>query len=425
MISLTVILAVFSALVALARWRPLVAVSLLIVGLPAYLFRGSVVGIPITVLEAGIIGALVGWAIKIMLERRTNHEAVTKQVAVFRQAAPRLLMIFMAMLILGWILATAFSVSIRESLGALKAWLIEPLLLSFMLMSEMRSSADRRTIVRSLLIGLTLVSVAGFVQLQWWPQTVEDGRLSSFFAPVANYFAMFAAPIIVLAAGFALIGVDRWPATAAFLIGTTALILSHSYGGIVAVVIGLAVLAVRLFAPRVQREFVAILLLLVAIFLLSQLPSRYLREKINFTTRSSSLVRTQIWRTALEIGKTHPVLGTGPGTFEIEYRKVAPTIYHPPLEWLVAKPHSLYLNLWVETGLLGLIGTVGASIVFLRRVLRANREASIYGAAFVAILGHGLLDTTMFKNDLVVLTVVVVVLGLSAMVVPRTEPENN
>src|SRR5262249_42068731 len=142
------------------------------------------------------------------------------------------------------------------------------------------------------------------------------------------------------------------------IIGLITLGLSYSYGGFLAVVVGVITLLVLTLPGSVRRKVIWGIASVVVLVFLIQLPSTRFHEKLNFTTRSSGLVRTQIWRTAIEIGKQHPLFGIGPNTFERAYRKVAPTLYHPPLEWLVAKPHNLYLNLWVETGILGLIGTV-------------------------------------------------------------------
>jgi O-antigen ligase len=94
-------------------------------------------------------------------------------------------------------------------------------------------------------------------------------------------------------------------------------------------------------------------------------------------------------------------------------------LYFPPLEWLVAKPHNLYLNLWLETGLLGLIGTLWFLGLYLRR-MRRHPAGSIYAAAVVSILVHGLVDTPLFKNDLALIAVVIVAMGLASSA-PETQ----
>lgn len=398
-----------------AVMRPVWAVAVIIIGLPSYLLKAQVAGFPFTWLELAVLGTVFGWTARIVIDYIRNVQSLRDRVLRVGNAVPRSLIVAVNLTLIGWMLATIVSIDIRASLGALKAWLLEPLALGMLIFSELKTSRDRRFLERALLIALTWVSVAGLVQFIAFRSSVEDGRLSSVFTPVANYFAMFAVPLIVCATGFLMIRTHRRFAMVAAVIGITALALSFSYGGFLSLGIGLLVLIATIVPAAQRRRLVASLALFGLLAFVVLLPTRYFQEKLNFSTRSSSLVRTQIWRTAWEIGTRHPLFGIGPGTFEKAFREVAPTLYHPPLEWLVAKPHNLYLNLWVETGLLGLIGTIGVFVVVFKRVfvrITATAMSKVYGAALVAIAVHGLVDTPIFKNDLAVFTVVIVVLGL-------------
>ncbi len=134
------------------------------------------------------------------------------------------------------------------------------------------------------------------------------------------------------------------------------------------------------------------------------------------------MVRTQIWVTSWALIKQHPVVGIGPNTFEPNYRAEVPKHYWPPLEWLVAQPHNLYLALWLEIGLLGLAAFVGFMVYWTRLVWRLARQAGPAEraimlsalAAVLAILVHGLFDTPYFKNDLALeLTLLIILPWLS------------
>jgi O-antigen ligase len=366
------------------------------------------------------MGTLVGWFVHLvvqLVERQKNVRGLWDQLSA---VVPKSFVIFFLITALGWIVATVWSIDVRASLGVLKAWFLEPVLFCIVLLLELKTTSDRSRLEFAMLVALMWVSLAGLFQLVLFRSTVEDGRLSSVFAPVANYFAMFAAPLLVYAMGMAI--VERRRLTLPFIvIGIVAIVLSISYGGILAVGAGLLVLIVAGLAGRQRkRAFVGAIVVLV-LFIAVQIPTRHFQEKLNFTTRSSGLVRTQIWRTALEIGRQHPVLGIGPGTFEKAYRIVAPTLYHPPLEWLVAKPHNLYINLWVETGILGVIGTLGMFFMAFRYAFKRGELAAVPAAAAIAMLVQGILDTPLFKNDLAVIGFVM--LALMLWFARRTETE--
>ncbi len=408
---LIVVAAVVMAVVAWIRtpW----ALALVIIGTPAYLWKAGVAGIPVTVLEAMIIGTALGWFVKRLVTKRLGEALRAVKVAV-----PRALWIPTVVLGLGWILGTSMSIDVRASLGAMKAWFIEPALIGLIALVELNNERTRTLVVRALLAALSWVSLAGIAQMLFVRSTLQDGRLSSVFAPVANYFAMFAAPLIVIAFGMVMANKDRLLASCAAVLGILALAASFSYGGFMALGAGAIALVLTLLSPAYRKRALIALAVIAVVGFLALLPTRLFHEKLNFSTRSSSLVRTEIWHTAVEIGRQHPFFGIGPNTFEKEYRAVAPTLYHPPLEWLVAKPHQLYLNAWVETGLLGVIGLLWFMGAFLVRVFRSRGTESwmawISGAAMVAILVHGLVDTPLFKNDLSVIGALIIALGCAA-----------
>lgn len=411
---MTILVITVAALLAVIAWiRMPWALAVVIAGTPAYLVKADVAGIPVTLLEAMIVGTVLGW-----LVRRVATKRLREAMRTISTAIPRALWIPSVAVVLGWFIATFVSVDVRASLGAVKAWLIEPALIGFVLLAELNSGKTRACMLRALLVALSWVSLAGIAQMLLFRSTLQDGRLSSVFAPVANYFAMFAAPLIIIAVGMILVNKDRRLASSAAAVGTLALILSFSYGGFLAIGAGAIMLITTLLSSTQRKRAIVLLTAVAVVGLIALMPTRLFHEKLNFSTRSSGLVRTEIWRTAFEIGWEHPLSGIGPNAFEKEYRVVAPTLYHPPLEWLVAKPHNLYLNAWVETGLLGILGLLWFMVSYLMRLFRSRgpeaQTAWIMGAATVAILVHGLVDTPLFKNDLAVLGTAIIAFGLAA-----------
>ena len=195
-----------------------------------------------------------------------------------------------------------------------------------------------------------------------------------------------------------------------------ALALTVSFGGYLSLGVGLAVLWWRWPNRRAKGAALMIgaVVLFVGLFLLAKTP--YLAEKFTASDRSSSLVRSQIWRTSVEMIKEHPLVGIGPNAYEPVYRATIPKLYYPPLEWLVSQPHQLYLALWLETGLLGLLSFLFLMVVWIKRLwpsVRAGNGLVISAlASMLAILVHGFVDTPYFKNDLSVLLVFVLIIPL-------------
>lgn len=379
-----------------ALWRPRWAVAGLVLAWPAYLWRGAILNIPTTALELSIFAVALAMLF-FLLRRKTVWPTAM---------LPRWTMGMLGIWCLAWVLSTFFSTDRTASLGAFKAWLFDPLLFAFCVSALMRSAQDRVLLIKSAILSGCAVAIGGLVQVAWFRQTLQDGRLSSFFHPVANYAAMYLGPIFLLALAvvtYKMISSKWW---AAVIVIGAALALTVSYGGYLAATSGCIVLWFGLPKSRLKTWSWRTAIVLGIIFVTLLSTTRNFREHFG-EGRSSAAVRTQIWVTSWALIKQRPIFGIGPNTFEVAYRTELPHHYFPPLEWLVAQPHNLYLALWLETGLLGLVAFLGLIIAHLTTLVRlvrldpARRQLAILSVAImVAILVHGLVDTPYFKNDL-------------------------
>ncbi len=65
-------------------------------------------------------------------------------------------------------------------------------------------------------------------------------------------------------------------------------------------------------------------------------------------------------------------------------------------------PHNLYLMFWLSAGIFGLIGFIWAIIAFLKQVFKkfTSKEAVILLAIMATILSYGLIEASIWKNDL-------------------------
>ncbi len=398
------ILLIFISVLVVTFWKREYGLGAVIVLWPAYLIRTTIHGIPTTALEVSVYSLVVGFVIRAIVNKDLDLPKL-----------PRWFKVCVAFWIVAWLLATAFSTDHQASLGAFKAWLIDPLLFGFVLLSTTQTTKQHQVILSSVALSGVIVALGGLVQMVWFRDSLQDGRLSSFFHPVANYAAMYLGPPLVMTTGALMkhLLAKRWWIAAGVMV--MALALTVSFGGYLATGIGLLILWWKWPNKKMKRRssIAAVIVAILGLAILSQ--TQYLTEKFKTTDRSSGLVRTQIWRTSMEIIKDHPLVGIGPNAYEKVYRTTIPKLYWPPLEWLVSQPHQLYLALWLETGLLGLITFVIFVVFWMRslwpQVKSGESLATISLAAMAVILIHGFVDTPVFKNDLMMVFVVVIVLS--------------
>ena len=381
-------------------WRPMVAAALLSLLWPAYLVRTSVAGVPTTLLEIAIYGAGLGILVSVLAHRWPR---------------PKIHLSCMTMILtlawsVAWIIATITSPDHRESLGALKAWWFDPLVYVAILFVTVRTASERLFLVRSAILSGAIVAFAGLYQLAFVRDTLQEGRLSSFFTPVANYAAMYLAPLFIVTLALNAFGILRrawW-----WLTGLLALALvgTLSYGGFAAVGVG-AIIVWFFLPPSVWRRRVLYGAIIVAVAGVAFLTTTKNFHQHFDAGRSSGEVRKQIWVTSWALIAKHPIFGIGPNAFQVAYQTELPKHYFPPLEWLVAQPHNLYLALWLETGLLGLLAALASFVYFfaqMKKLIRdpAHRPYVVAAlAAIAAILVHGAVDTPILKNDLMLITV--------------------
>lgn len=389
----------------LAAFSTPLALSAVLALLPVYLIKGTILGIPITLLEVLLLGTVLGGVVSMLRQRvrPTFGGPFTFPVLA---------------LIAVWVASSLLSPETRAGLGALKAWLVEPVLLAWLAVTLRGGERARWIMLWGLVVGSVAPSLYGIIEKLGGFGLPPDGRLNSVFVP-ANYHAMLVAPVLamVLALLPSVRGRTRVLLAAAAGVFGLGLLLTASYGAFLGV--GVAALVILSTLPMRARRFALLgLAIVAAVALASQLGSEkfHLLGKLN--ERSSSSVRVQIWHSAVRITEHHPWLGVGPNAFEIPYRETVAILYWPPLEWLVAQPHNLYLALASETGLFGLAAFAWLLAVWWRVAIRSTRAlgsrswalASL--AAVTVILVHGLVDTPVLKNDLAVLFAFALVLPL-------------
>jgi putative inorganic carbon (HCO3(-)) transporter len=383
-------------LIRYSRW----ALAFTVACLPLYVVRFRIGPLPTTLLEVFIGITVLLWAAGRYRSRDWN-------------VARTWLEIPMALLLIAGLVGIVVSPDHVGALGIYRAYFIEPVVLFYVAVDLLRTPGDFRTVLGGFLAGTTVFAI---LNLGAWAIALATTKLVDIDlgnAPKALYtspnsVAMFLEPAVTLAAAFALYADNRRDRTAAliclpFLLGSVVATLSR------AGLLTLAVLALVVVVTMRRRGLRLGLLaaLVVGGVAILQIPAVALRMAHQFDPSypyNTFEGRLQIWSDTLHMLRDHPIFGAGLRAYAIVMRPYVTT--HTGLPELYA--HNIFLSMWAELGLLGLVAFAALLGMLLWRgwssfwKVEGFAKPLLWGtsAAFVAILVHGLFDTPYYGNDL-------------------------
>ena len=362
---------------------------------PTYIVRWHIGPLPSTVLEAAILVTVAVFAIETFRGKHCIEwrSPFTVPAALF-------------------LVAGAISVVISpeqvKGLGLYRAYLIEPIAFFFVIGHVASDIRRARMILAGLAAGGSAAGLANaFVILN----AIRHHTLNLALPPpvviynTPNAVPLYLVPLIGIAATMVLYERDRRVrlVSAGFLaIGLGATFLSLSRGGYLA----LAVMALILAVVNRYRWYLLPGVVIVGV-VLSRIPAiaSRLAHEFNLHDPNNTFVsRVDLWQATLRMLRDHPILGTGMFGFARSIQPYRGGVYEENLIY----PHNILLNMWTETGLLG-VASFGWLLVQTFRVSwrgwtsgpvpwRAIQLGIVL--AMTAIIVHGLVDVPYFKNDL-------------------------
>ncbi len=381
--------------------------------LPAYLFRFSIPlpllapglpELPTTLLEVLFLELFAVWFFTDGLRKGAWS-------GLGRWAAPILL------LMLGATIGVFVSPDLRAALGLWRAYFLEPVLFFAVFTSVIRTDEQRRGVIIGLGACLYAVSLAAVYQKltgfgipnPLWA-AAETRRVTAFYG-YPNAIGLFAAPVIVLLAGWAaglfLAGTARARVASLLpiilsLLGLAACLFAVSKGAIIGAFAGLAVLG--LLVKKLRGPTLALVIAgCLAVMLYA--PALRLASSIFALRDQSGSVRAIGWEDTIKMLADHPVFGAGLSGFQ----QIVEPYHEAKYIEIFMYPHDIFLNFWTETGLIGLAGFVWLTIMLFAEAVRQLRRRphdwlpSALLAALVAVVVHGLVDVPYMKNDLAML----------------------
>jgi len=136
------------------------------------------------------------------------------------------------------------------------------------------------------------------------------------------------------------------------------------------------------------------------------------------TDYSSFDERGEIWTTSYEFLKEPRNLffGLGFGQFEAYYIESVDEIlgYHP-LDHYVLQPHNIFLLFIFHYGILGLIFILFCIYKTISQIIK-KKNPTIFIFILLYFFIHGLIDTPIFKNDLLILLILFLELSLGPQI---------
>lgn len=402
---------------------PIFFASLIILA-PLYVWRFSLpigAGLPTNFLMLANF-VVIGIGLLMLLRQGFNVERASK---VFTDLGRPLLAAILLFALASVISLVAFGVN-GEKLAQWMVLYAQPLAIFFLIryfIPQDEAGRERwlqtfRTAAYIVVGAAGLLALIQYFSLQtlppaWWGNANEPKRAIAFFAH-ANAFGLFVTPLLAWLIPDAVKKLRAKNLLLPFLfaLGVAGMFLSLSRGAWLGFAVAVGVYALMAANKKMMIGLVAVGILTAGI--VAAVPNLRYRVLLPFYGEKSSVARISLWNTAVKEIKDTPILGKGVNGFSDNWDKYNTDAGLEHYNF----PHNIFLNFWVDLGLLGLVsfvlilGLSAARAVKQWRAGRTNTMALGILLFIVAMVAHGLIDIPYLKNDLALIFWIVLALGL-------------
>jgi O-antigen ligase len=270
---------------------------------------------------------------------------------------------------------------------------------------------------------------------EYWGNSVEPKRTISFFTH-PNFYALFSTPLLAFLIPDLLLRAKgqelRTKLPILFwMAGAMGLLLSLSRAGWLGLTSAILVYLIVAGDKKI-RKIVSVIVMVIVMVMLSVPNFRY-RLLLPFYGEKSANSRTELWASGWEAIKTSPILGLGLNGYANNYQKFQTDKTLDTHNF----PHNILLNLWVETGVLGLLSLVGVIIFGVYKGLKKSgviltlpqageesqqqrylakhqNETIKLGIALflICLITQGFMDNPYFKNDLSIIFWIIMAIAI-------------
>ena len=412
----------------------MVLISLFLI--PAYIFRFSIFGIPTNVFEISVLITFICFIVSWIRNRDPSPEpALSLSNGLGMTARTRVKFGYIAAYFI--LIFAAISIFVAadrtRALGIFKGWFLVPAILYFIIINTFDRQKIRRITI-PLFTSLILVSIWATLQKLGVISTlfyqVGDSGFADYitrfraFGPFEspNYLAMYLVPMMFITLpifAYPKRITDKIFIVVLYLLPLYALYASHSLGGLLAFGFGaISILAfglAKFYKAKIVNSGGRVTLLAVALVVVA-VGFAIIFSSVGQETFSRS-IRIDIYHYSIDLAKSHPIAGIGLGEFQQSVEKISASNLGFQLYGLsyALHPHNIFLAFWLYLGLFGFLSFLYLLGSFFWNLAKRGGDIlflSALFAAMVAIIIHGLVDTTYFKNDLSAIFWLILALGL-------------
>ena len=412
------LLTIFALVFIYLSWhKPIWAIGLIILALPAYQIRFELLYVPFTLLEVMIWLAFLVYFVKWTRNRKV-HQGERRPYKTFPFQWLILLWLIVATL------AVALSPNLRAALGLWKAYFIEPVMFFILFIAHIRTRKDLYKMFYFLgLSAFIVATIAIYQKFTGWMipndfwQAEETRRVTSVFG-YPNAVGLYLGPIILLYFGWLQTEVKKiWPTifkTIVIVLSLLAVWWAVSEGALFGLAVGFIVFMI-IYNKRSRLAVVAILAVALIYLALNPAITSSLNDKLMLKDFSGQ-IRRHMWVDTISMLKDRPLTGAGLAGYQVTMEP-----YHRDIIWIdktlqpveqYLYPHNILLNFWSELGILGLVAFI---LILIRYFYLAGKNyqhstpdtlrpinLSLI-CLMLALIVHGIVDAPYLKNDLAVM----------------------
>ena len=366
-------------------------IYLIILLLPTYQIRFSVVSVPMTFLESLI---LLLTAIEFASLIHTGQfktfwwEQITTKPKV-------------SLSILLFLLAAIASIYVSpvpiKGAGIFKAYFLEAVLFYFLCLAIIDTKKKFTHVVQSLATLVCYVSLFGIYQFitlynlpfSWWGIEVAERRITSLLNH-PNAVALLLGPVLAML----MVLPKSKISFIAIASGLVALFMTFSRASWLALI---ATLILFGLISSAYRKKIFVLGVVLGILMFTAPYSRNKVLEVTVGNDPSKKNRYVLWHAAFDMLKKSPVTGVGLMGFHENFKN------YPvgPDRVIQNYPHNFFLNFWLETGFIGLLSISALLVLFYKKIwelMKTNNRTVALGTAagITMVLLHGMVDVPYF-----------------------------